>query len=311
MILLRALFALLALLGLRAAGADEALAPVRISPSVYFIQGVAGVPSLANRGHTSNAGFVVTTEGVVVFDALGTPVLGQELVDAIRKVTKAPIRRVIVSHYHADHFYGLPALKKAGAEIWAHRAARGYVDSEAARLRLAERRQSLAPWVGADMRLIPADRWIEGETSFRLGGLTFRLIPVGPAHTPEDLAMSVEEEQVLFVGDLMFAGRVPFVGDADSKAWIAAIDRVVRANPKILVGGHGGVSRDAAADLAMTRDYLSYLREKMGKAAEELEDFDVAYAKTDWSRFAALPAFEEANRRNAYNTYIRMQGGDR
>ncbi len=59
------------------------------------------------------------------------------------------------------------------------------------------------------------------------------------------------------------------------------------------------------------RDYLAHLREKMGAAAAELEDFEVAYARTDWSRFARLPAFDAANRRNAYNTYIRMQGGDR
>ena len=289
----------------------QALEAIQVSPSVYFIRGESGVPSIANRGHTSNAGFVVTREGVVVFDALGTPALGRELVEAIRRVTPAPIRRVILSHYHADHFYGLQPLKEAGAEIWAHRAARGYLDTEAARLRLEERRQSLAPWVGADMRLVPADRWLDGEEGFQLGGLSFRVFPVGPAHTPEDLAMAVQEEGVLFVGDLMFAGRLPFVGDADSRAWIAAIDRIVKFNPKLLIGGHGDVSKDAAADLRMTRDYLVYLREKMGAAAADLEDFEVAYAKTDWSRFAQLPAFEAANRRNAYNTYIRMQGGDK
>ncbi len=288
-----------------------ALEPIRVSPSVYYIQGNSGIPSQANRGHTSNAGFVVTKDGVVVFDALGTPVLGTELADAIRKVTPLPIRRVIVSHYHADHIYGLQPLKDRGAQIWAHRAARAYLESEAAQLRLAERRKSLAPWVGADTRLVRADRWLEGEERFRLGGLTFHIYPLGPAHTPEDLAMAVEEEGALFVGDVMFTGRLPFVGEADSKAWISAIDRLVKLNPRILVGGHGAASRNAAADLALTRDYLAYLRQKMGAAAEELEDFEVAYRRTDWSRFAHLPAFEAVNRRNAYNTYIRMQGGDK
>ncbi|HTP60791.1 MAG TPA: MBL fold metallo-hydrolase [Burkholderiales bacterium] len=288
-----------------------ALEPIRVSQSVYYVRGETGLPSTANRGFTSNAGFVVTREGVVVFDALGTPALGKELLDAIREITLVPIRRVVVSHYHADHFYGLAAFKKAGAEIWANRAARGYLASEAARQRLAERRQSLAPWVGADMRLIPADRWLDRETSFQLDGLTFRIFPVGPAHTPEDLVMAVEEENVLFVGDLIFSGRVPFVGEADSKAWIAAIDRIAEFKPKVMIPGHGDASRDPAADLRLTRDYLVYLREKMGAAAEELEDFEVAYARTDWSRFAQLPAFEAVNRRNAYNTYIRMQGGDK
>ena len=287
------------------------LEPVQVSKSVYFVRGDTGLPSIANRGFTSNAGFVLTWDGIVVFDTLGTPVLGQELLAAIRNLSRTPLRRVIVSHYHADHFYGLGAFKAEGAEIWAHRAARPYLSSEAPKLRLEERRRSLAPWVDENTQLIPADRWLDGEETFKFGGLTFRVFPVGPAHTPEDLAMLVEEERVLFVGDLMFSGRIPFVGDADSKGWIAAIDRIVKYEPQVMIGGHGNASYDAAADLRMTRDYLVYLRETMGAAANELVDFEEAYKKTDWSRFSQLPAFEAANRRNAYNTYIRIQGGDK
>jgi glyoxylase-like metal-dependent hydrolase (beta-lactamase superfamily II) len=112
---------------------------------------------------------------------------------------------------------------------------------------------------------------------------------------------------VFFAGDLMFGGRVPFVGDADSKAWLVAIDKLERYRPKVLVGGHGDASFEAARDLALTREYLLYLREKMGEAVEAFVPFDEAYARTDWSRFSQLPAFEAANRRNAYNTYLLME----
>jgi glyoxylase-like metal-dependent hydrolase (beta-lactamase superfamily II) len=289
----------------------KAVEAIQLSPSVWFVRGASGVPSQANRGHTSNAGFVITKEGVVVFDALGTPMLGAELLAEIRKRTQAPIRRVIVSHYHADHFYGLAPFKAAGAEIWAHAAAKPYLESQAPKDRLAERSKTLAPWVPADMPLVLPGFFLSREQTFRLGGLTFRVIPVGPAHTAEDLALLVEEEGVLFVGDLMFAGRIPFVGDADSRGWIAAIDRVVGYEPRVMVGGHGDASRNAAADLRLTRDYLVHLRKTMGEAADDFVEFEEAYKKTDWSRFAHLPAFEAANRRNAYNTYIRMQGGDK
>jgi len=285
-----------------------ALEPIRVSHSAYYVRGETGLPSAANRGFTSNAGFVITSEGVVVFDTLGTPALGEALLAAVRKLTDRPIRRVVVSHYHADHFYGLPAVKAAGAEIWAHRAAERYLAGEAPKARLAERSQTLARWVKPDMPLVGADRWLDRTEVFRLGWLTFRVFPVGPAHTPEDLAMLVEEEGALFVGDLMFAGRVPFVGEADSKAWIEAIDKVVAFSPRVMIGGHGDASRNAAADLRLTREYLVYLRQTMGAAASELIDFETAYARTDWSRFAHLPAFEAANRRNAWNTYVRMQG---
>ena len=71
--------------------------------------------------------------------------------------------------------------------------------------------------------------------------------------------------------------------------------------------GHGPASSDAAADIALTRDYLRYLRQQMGEAVEDFAAFDEAYAKTDWSRFSMLPAFEAANRRNAYNTFLLME----
>jgi glyoxylase-like metal-dependent hydrolase (beta-lactamase superfamily II) len=281
--------------------------PIQVSLHCYYVHGRSGEVSYANQGFNSNAGFVVTEAGVVVFDALGTPPLGAALLDAIHAVTDKPIKRVIVSHYHADHFYGLQALKAAGAEVWAHADARPYLASEAPKLRLQERRTSLAPWVDESAHIVEPDLWIDGDTTFRLGGLTFNVYHVGPAHTPEDLALVVVEEGVFFAGDLMFGGRVPFVGDADSKAWLVAIDKLERYRPNVLVGGHGDASFDAAADLALTREYLLYLREKMGEAVEGFVPFDEAYAHTDWSRFSQLPAFEAANRRNAYNTYLLME----
>ena len=281
--------------------------PQRLTPRVYFVQGESGMVSTSNNGYNSNAGFVVTDDGVVVFDVLGTPPLGAELLRQIRAITSQPVRRVIVSHYHSDHFYGLPAFKDAGAEIWALGLVRGYLATDAPRLRLEERRRSLEPWVDETTRVIAPDFYIDGETSFRMGGLTFRIFNVGPAHTPEDLMMLVEEEGVLFAGDLMFAGRIPFVGDADSKGWLASIERVIARNPKIIVGGHGPASTDAARDLTLTRDYLVYLRRQMGRAVEEMASFEEAYRRTDWSRFSHLPAFEGANRINAYNTYILME----
>jgi len=281
--------------------------PVRLGPHAYYVPGLAGAASAENQGFMSNAGFVVTPEGVVVFDALGSPPLGAELIRQIRKITPQPIRRVIVSHYHADHIYGLQAFKALGAEIWAHRRGGEYLASDEAPQRLAQRRETLFPWVDETTRLLPADKWLDGDTRFEMGGLHFELVYVGPAHSPEDIAMFVREDGVLYSGDLVFKGRVPFVGSADSKAWLNSLGRLLELQPKIMVPGHGEASTDAAADLAFTRDYLIYLRETMGSAVANLEPFEEAYAKTSWKGFEHLPAFQEANRVNAYNTYLLME----
>ncbi len=291
-----------------ARAADEiVLEPRRVSAHGWYFEGTAGMPSAENKGFTSNAGFVVTAEGVVVFDALGTPTLGRAMRAAIAKVTPQPVRRVIVSHYHADHVYGLQALRAPGVEIWGHRKAEAYFTSGVADERLAQRRTDLFPWVDETTVVVKPDVWLERDTEFRLGGLTFRLIHVGPAHAPDDLMLYVPEDRLLYAGDLIFSGRIPFVGNGDSKGWLAAMDTMIALDPAVVVPGHGPASRDVKRDLALTRDYLVYLRETMGRAVSELEAFDDAYARTNWSRYRALPAFEPANRINAYGTYLRME----
>lgn len=282
------------------------LTPKRVTDRVYYVEGLLGVASRDNQGFNSNAGFVITDGGVLVIDALGTEPLGRGLVAAIRRLTPQPIRRVIVTHYHADHFYGLGPLKDAGAEIWAHHRGREYLEQEG-RARLEQRRRDLAPWVDEHTRLVPADRWLPGDVSFALGGLDVDVVYMGPAHAPDDVVVVVRQEGVIFCGDIIISGRIPFVGEADSRRWLAAIDRMLALRPVLMVPGHGPVSRDPARDLAFTRDYLQYLRQQMGRAVADLTPFDEAYAKTDWSRYARLPAFDAANRINAYGTYLLME----
>ena len=309
-----ALTAAIALLGTAPASAVEEFEPSavpmkaeQVAPHTWYVLGQTGLVSRANEGFNANAGFVVTTDGVVVFDALGTPALGKRFADLISATTPQPIRKVVVSHYHADHFYGLQALKAPGVEVWAHAVVRDYLASEAPAARLLERRESLAPWVNEKTRVVAPDRYVGDDTVFKLGGLTFRVLHAGPAHTPEDLMMLVEEDGVPFVGDLMFSGRIPFVGDAQVASWIAAIERVIALRPRVVVGGHGPASLRAVDDLALTRDYLIYLRSQITSAFEEALDFEAAYRRIDWSRYAALPAFAAANRRNAYQTYLNVE----
>lgn len=299
-------FALCAAMAAEYAPVKTKPVPMRVGKHGYYVQGQGGLATAANEAYNSNAGFVVTAEGVVVVDALGTPALGQALIDAIRRVTTQPIRRVIVTHYHADHVYGLQAFKAIGAEIWAHRGGREYLEREA-QARLEQRRRDLRPWVNEDTRVVPADRWLDGNETFTLGGLTFDLIHLGPAHSPEDMVVVVREEQLIFSGDIIFTGRIPFVGEADSRLWLATMDRLLALQPRLMVTGHGKVSTDPASDLTLTRDYLRYLRETMGKAVEDFVPFDEAYRKTDWSRYAGIPAFDAANRINAYGTYLLME----
>lgn len=98
---------------------------------IYYSIGEPGVPGKANEGNTSNAGYVITDEGVLVFDTLGTPSLGWALLQDVRKRTDKNIRYVVLSHYHADHIYGLQAFKDhTDAVIVAQDRAREYKEND-------------------------------------------------------------------------------------------------------------------------------------------------------------------------------------
>ena len=278
----------------------------QVSENVYYVEGAAGT-ALDNEGFISNAGFVVTPAGVVVFDALGTPSLAAMLLKHIQSVTDQPIVKVISSHYHADHIYGLQVFKELGAEIIAPAGANDYLNAPTAEERLEERRFSLDPWVNEKTYLVAPDVLLTDSMQFELGGMTFVITTVGGAHSDGDLTLYVEPDRVLFSGDIIFEGRVAYLGDANTKHWLDVLTQMETTKLVALIPGHGPAAENPNQAISMTRHYLAYIREAMGKAVEEMISFDEVYAATDWSEFEDLPAFEAANRRNAYQVYLSME----
>lgn len=278
----------------------------RVTEHIYYVKGEAGIAT-DNEGFISNAGFVITKEGVVVFDALGTPSLANDLIKKIKSITSQPIKKVIVSHFHADHIYGLQAFEKLGAEIIAPLGAQKYIQSEAATNRLNERRNSLAPWVNKNTYLVLPDTTVEKSTTFTLGEKTFTLNFMGKAHSDGDLTMLVKPDKVLFSGDIIFRKRIPFVGNADSKKWLETLTQLETNGLTALIPGHGPATDKPDRVISLTRRYLAYLRKVMGAGVNEFTPFSEVYDNADWSEFKNLPAFDAGNRINAYQVYLSME----
>lgn len=283
---------------------------------VYYVVGLSGVPDSVNEGHTSNAGFVVTDDGVVVFDALGTPALGYRLLQRIGEVTDQPVKVVVVSHYHADHIYGLQAFKQHGGApvVLAQRGTLGYVDGTAASQgedaarRLEQRREALFPWVDERTYIVAPDQVFDEQTAFDLGGVRFEVKRLGPAHAPGDSVMLVKNFGVLFGGDVIYGGRVPFLDspETDIGQWLAGLDYIAGLKDEVryVIPGHGTMSEDAQQVVKATRRYILYVRKAMAEAVKDLVPFDEAYRNTGWSEYQDLPAFAASNRGNAYRIYL-------
>ena len=278
----------------------------KVGPHSYYVEGVPGMAT-DNEGFISNAGFVITKTGVVVLDGLGTPSLAWKMRQKIKQLTDLPVVKVVVSHYHADHIYGLQVFQDEGAQIIAPQGVYEYLDSEAAPSRLEERQFSLDPWVNENTRLVRPDLVVNESMHFTEGGIDFYLTYLGSAHSEGDLTLFVKQDGVLYSGDIIFEGRVPFVGDADSKQWLATLEGLETGNLKALVPGHGPAASDPKAAISLTRNYLAALRGVFGGAIEELVDFETAFNEADWSAFEKLPAYEAAHRRNAYQVFLSME----
>jgi len=282
---------------------------------VWYSTGNPGIPGKDNEGNTSNAGFVVTSDGVVVFDALGTPSLGWALLQDIRKHSDKTIRYVVLSHYHADHIYGLQAFRDhTGATIVAQERAGEYRDNEEtadekANQRLDQRRAALSPWVDGNTRVVPPDLTFNQRMTIALGDRRLTLLYAGPAHSSSDIMMMVEPDGVLFAGDIVQNSRIPFMNsdDVSTTQWLHALDEVAKLDPKLIIPGHGRTSTQAKQAIAFTRDYIQYVRDKMAAAVQNWTDFDVAYDQADWSKYRDMPAFASNNRGNAYRIYLELE----
>ncbi len=291
--------------------ADDSSVPVemplqKLSDHVYYVQGVAGIAT-DNAGFISNAAAIVTDEGVVIVDALGSPALAKKFLQRIREVTDKPIVKAIVTHYHADHIYGLQVFKEEGAEVIAPAGYHEYVEAPIAQQRLEERRISLAPWVDENTHIVMPDTVIDKNTPLQVGDVELDILYLGAAHSDGDLAVLVKNDGVLISGDLIFEGRVPFTGSANTKHWLEVLEHLDNTGLKALLPGHGPAASNPAEAVKLTLDYLRTVRDAMQRGVDEMMTFEEAYDQADWSRFENLPAFDATHRRNAYGVFLSLE----
>jgi len=232
--------------------ADYPMQAREVAPGVYAVVTPArDFPNPENKGWNSNSTFVVTGKGVLVVDTGSSETIGKALAATIARTTKEPVRWVINTHGHGDHWLGNAAVAGADTEIISSTAVRDRIRTELDYwTELFDRMTGGA--VGKSTLRAPT-RTLDARTTIELGGMKVELIPSGNSHSTGDLLVWLPEKRVLMGGDVLYSDRAPSTYEADVKQWIAFLGELEKLGAVAVVPGHG-----SAGDARIITDLRRY-----------------------------------------------------
>ena len=212
-----------------------------------------------------NIGIIVGSRATLVVDAGMGPQNGQVVVRELAKVSKNSDLYFTTTHFHPEHVTGVQAFPPNTKIL------RSEVQEEELKQKQPQFISNFSkrtPEIKAllqDVKPRPPDILFDREVKIDLGGVTARLFLVGPGHTRGDTAIYIEEDRVLFTGDVVVNRFFPIFPDKDASAknWLAVLDRFQALQPRSVVPGHGEVG-----DAGLITAEQSYLKALRSRAAE-------------------------------------------
>jgi glyoxylase-like metal-dependent hydrolase (beta-lactamase superfamily II) len=268
----------------------------------------AAIAKEGSRASVGNAGFVLGPSSVLVVDSYATASAAEELLAAIRRITPAPVRWVVNTHYHLDHVGGNAVFARAGASIIAHRSVRAWLRTENLRWR-----EEIKPEEKAILaNLVQPDITHRDGLTVWLGDRRVDVLS-RPGHTGGDSVVFARDANVLFTGDLVWKRAVPNLIDANTEEWIDTLDGFLADHPgTTFVPGHGKVAR--ALDVRFFRDYLSGLRLAVARAIDDGKSGTAlvqALLPDQRARFGSWAWFAQSAEKNILRTEEELRGTKR
>ncbi|NIM40398.1 MAG: MBL fold metallo-hydrolase [Hydrogenophaga sp.] len=211
-----------------------------------------------------NSGVIIGEKFIMVSDATATPAMAQDLIARIREVSDKPIKYVLLTHYHAVRVLGASAYVAEGAtEVIASRGTYELIVERGAEDMQSEMERFPRLFRGADS--VPGLTWPtmvigdgkpgrQGSLTVDLGGVKVEIWHPGQGHTRGDTIAWVEDEKVLFSGDLVEYEAGVYTGDAQLEEWPATLEALRALNAEAIVPGRGEAMK-GSADVNKALDY--------------------------------------------------------
>jgi glyoxylase-like metal-dependent hydrolase (beta-lactamase superfamily II)/rhodanese-related sulfurtransferase len=278
--------------------------PEKVIDGVWSAIGATGPGSYANSGHNNNLSFAIGTKNVLVFNAGDNYLLAKALHDEIRRITPLPVKAVVLENGQGHAMLGSSYWQEQGVPVIAHVDAAREIETHGEEI--IQRMQRRNGEKARHTRLTMPDKTFESRLTIDLGGLEVELLHLGPAHSPGDIMAWIPGKKLVISGDMAFHQRLlPIFESTDTAAWIETWNKFAALGPTHVIPGHGDPTNIDEVT-RYTRDYLVYLREKIGEVIDEGGDLQQAY-NVDQSPYAHLDTFHELARLNADMVFRAME----
>jgi cyclase len=259
-------------------------------------------------GLDGNAVAIIGRDGVLVFDSNGTPGASAAVLAEIRRRTDRPVRFVVNSHWHWDHWYGTETYTAAfpAVRVIAHEKTRalmmgpalefnrpglerdlpGYLESLAKRVEAARTTTpppadlaSLEERLAADRAFLDQKRNVHhvfpdvtfsDRLTIHLGEREVDVRHSGRGVTPGDAYLYLPHEKILITGDLLI-NPITFALGCYPTEWLRVLDQLDALDASVIVPGHGAPLHDKTllhATMALLRRLLEEGRVAKGRGVD-------------------------------------------
>lgn len=283
-------------------GFKYTLHPQKVAEDVYCFFGKLENISKENAGNIVNTCFVQTKEGFVVIDSGPTFSYAAQAYDEMQKIAKLPVKYVITTHDHDDHWLGNSFYKSKGALLIGPRTyEQNIVTGMETRME-----RTLGKALYGKTKIVKLDKVVDDNLTLNVADKIFTIKQmVKRAHTEGDLLVHLVTQKVVFAGDLVFNDRLTSIRDGSLMGSLKMLDEIDALHPEVIIGGHGyGTKSNATTHL---RAYLTQIKVEVQKALDEDVSLEEITQKVLMTKYKSMKLYEMLHSKNVFVSYQELE----
>ncbi len=283
-------------------GFEYTLQPIKVADDTYCFFGALENITKENGGNMVNTCFVQTKDSFVVIDSGPTFSYASQAYDEMQKIAKLPVKFVINTHDHDDHWLGNSFYKSKGALLIGPRT---YEQNVVVGMETRMQR-TLGKELYGKTKIVPLDTIVDNNLTLKISGKIFNIKQmVKSAHTEGDLLIHLPNEGIVFAGDLVFNDRLTSIRDGSLIGSLKMLDEIDALHPKVIIGGHG-YATDSNATKSM-RAYLTQIKEEVQDALDNDISIEDVTKKVLMTKYKEMKLYDVLHSRNVFVSYQELE----